>query len=98
MPQSVDDFTAIFLVSRCIVRVVMNEGEEYLGRGGRAKLINPSYLPLYLCAYVSSLHFVIKHAVIIFSNSFRSPVILALHPRKSGQIANKGFLIYYGTY
>ena len=27
-----------------------------------------------------------------------SVVILALNPRKSGQIANKGFLIYYGRY
>ena len=27
-----------------------------------------------------------------------SVVILALNLRKSGQIANKGFMIYYGTY
>ena len=27
-----------------------------------------------------------------------SVVILAINPRKSGQIANKGFIIYYGRY
>ena len=40
----------------------------------------------------------LDRTIIMVGLWYYSVVILALNPRKSGQIANKGFMIYYGRY
>ena len=45
-----------------------------------------------------TIHFIMNIRFIITCLLLISVVILALNSRKSGQIANKGFMMYYGRY
>ena len=52
-----------------------------------------------LAGIYSIIHKVVHFSMFsMFCIIYSSVVILVLNPRKSGQIANKGFMIYYGRY
>ena len=57
------------------------------------------YLILQLCTPNSWwISFFVMRGGVVIIDYIISVVIMALNSRKSGQITNKGFMIYYGSY
>ena len=54
--------------------------------------------PLITATKYDTFYFRLSGSTVLFFLLHTSVVILAPNPRKSGQIANKGFMIFYGRY